>query len=106
MSAQVLYSREATVDVAEFKRVLIESGLGRVRPVNDDARLAALISGANVIVTARLTAAGSPLVGIARGVTDFSWCCYLADLAVSGSMQGHNIGRGLLDETRRQLGRT
>jgi ribosomal protein S18 acetylase RimI-like enzyme len=43
-------------------------------------------------------------MGVARCVTDFSWCCFLADLAVSAAAQGLGIGRGLLDETRWQLG--
>jgi GNAT superfamily N-acetyltransferase len=104
MSAPVFYSREATVGVAEFRRVLMESGLGKIRPVDDEPRLAALLRGANLIITARLSTVGHPLVGIARCVTDFSWCCYLADLAVSASVQGHGIGKVLLEETRRQAG--
>jgi ribosomal protein S18 acetylase RimI-like enzyme len=104
MSASVFYSREATVGVAEFRHVLVESGLGKIRPVDDEPRLEALIRGANMIITARLSTAGHPLVGIARCVTDFSWCCYLADLAVSASAQGYGIGKALLEETRRQVG--
>lgn len=104
MSAPVIYSREAAVDVAEFRRVLVESGLASVRPVVDERRLQALICGANLIVTARLDTDGYPLVGIARCVTDFSWCCYVSDLAVSAAAQGYGIGRALLEETRRQLG--
>jgi len=104
MSSSVLYARETAVDVTEFRRVLVESGLARVRPVHDEHRLAALISGANLIVTARLNNAARPLVGIARCISDFSWCCYVSDLAVAGSAQGKGIGQGLLEETRRQLG--
>ena len=37
-------------------------------------------------------------------MTDFSWVCYLSELAVSASAQKLGIGKGLLDETRRQLG--
>jgi ribosomal protein S18 acetylase RimI-like enzyme len=44
------------------------------------------------------------LVGVARCVTDFVWCCYLSELAVSASAQGLGIGKGLLEEARRQLG--
>jgi ribosomal protein S18 acetylase RimI-like enzyme len=44
------------------------------------------------------------LVGIARGLSDFAWCCYLSELAVAASAQGLGIGKGLLDEARRQLG--
>ena len=63
-----------------------------------------MLSAADLIVTARLAEPGSPLVGIARGVTDFAWCCYLSELAVSRSAQGLGIGRGLLGEARRRLG--
>lgn len=100
----ILYASEPALDVAEFQRVLAESGLGATRPVDDESRLRAMLSGANLIVTARLDQPGRPLVGAARGITDFSWCCYLCELAVSASAQGLGIGKGLLDEARRQLG--
>jgi GNAT superfamily N-acetyltransferase len=101
---RVLYAREKALDIASFRRVLVESGLGAIRPVADQARLQAMLAGAGLVVTARLAQPGHPLVGVARGITDFTWCCYLAELAVSASAQGLGIGRGLLDETRRQLG--
>lgn len=101
---RILYAREPTLDVTEFRRVLVESGLGAIRPVEDEPRLGAMLSAANLIVTARLEQAGHPLVGVARCITDFAWCCYLSELAVSPSAQGLGIGKGLLDETRRQLG--
>ena len=104
MSSAVLYARETAVDVAEFRRVLVESGLAKVRPVHDERRLAALICGANLIVTARLNTEARPLVGVARCVSDFSWCCYVSDLAVARSAQGKGIGQGLLEEARRHLG--
>jgi hypothetical protein len=75
-----------------------------MRPVDDAARLEEMLTGANMIVTARLDEPGSSLVGVARTVTDFSWCAYLSDLAVSASAQGLGVGKGLLDETRRLLG--
>ena len=101
---RILYGREQDLDVAEFRRVLVESGLGRIRPVDDEPRLQAMIDGATLIVTARLDRPGRPLVGVGRGVTDSVWCCYLSDLAVSPSAQGLGVGKGLLDEARRQLG--
>jgi ribosomal protein S18 acetylase RimI-like enzyme len=104
MSERIRYGREQDLDVAEFRRVLIDSGLGRIRPVDDEPRLQAMLTGANLIVTARLDRPGRPLVGVGRGVTDSVWCCYLSDLAVSPSAQGLGVGRGLLDEARRQLG--
>ncbi|MER8378172.1 GNAT family N-acetyltransferase [Mesorhizobium sp. M0142] len=102
--SKVLYASEPGLGIAEFRRVLVESGLGANRPVDDDTRLNAMLSGANLVLTARLDREGKPLVGVARGVTDFSWVCYVSELAVCKSAQGLGIGKGLLDEARRQLG--
>lgn len=104
MQSNIVYAREASVAVAEFRQVLVDSGLGAIRPVGDEPRLRQMLDAANLIVTARRP--DGELVGIARCVTDFAWCCYLSELAVSASAQGLGIGRGLLDEARRQLGPT
>ncbi|RWG01713.1 GNAT family N-acetyltransferase [Mesorhizobium sp.] len=103
-TSKVLYASEPTLDVGEFRRVLVESGLGETRPVDDEARLKAMLGNANLVLTARLDVDGRPLLGVARGVTDFSWVCYISELAVSASAQGLGIGKGLMDEARRQLG--
>jgi ribosomal protein S18 acetylase RimI-like enzyme len=100
----IFYAREPDLDAAEFRRVLVESGLGAIRPVDDLPRLGRMIEQAGLVVTARRDATDGPLLGVARSVTDFSWCCYLSDLAVSPAAQGLGIGKGLIDETRRQLG--
>lgn len=84
--------------------MLTEYSLGALRPVNDPARLQAMLDNAGLIVTARLDTPDRPLVGVARGITDDAWCCYPSDLAVCASAQRMGIGQGLLDETRRQLG--
>ncbi|CDX41599.1 conserved hypothetical protein [Mesorhizobium sp. ORS 3359] len=102
--SKVLYASEPTLDVAEFRRVLVESGLGETRPIDDEARLKTMLDNANLVLTARLDREGKPLVGVARGVTDFSWVCYISELAVSASAQGLGIGKGLMDEAQRQLG--
>ncbi|TKR33518.1 GNAT family N-acetyltransferase [Luteimonas gilva] len=102
--SRVVYAREQTLPAEEFRQVLVESGLGATRPVDDEARLRAMLSGSNLIVTARLDAPAGPLVGVARCTTDFSWNCYLSELAVSAKAQKLGIGKGLLDETRRLLG--
>ena len=100
----VVYTREATIAVADFQRVLVDSGLGAIRPVDDLPRLQTMLDNANLIVTARR--GDGELIGVARCFTDFSWSCYLSELAVSPRAQGLGIGKGLLDETRRQLGPT
>lgn len=101
---RVRYAREQTLSAADFRRVLVESGLGATRPVDDEPRLGAMLASSNLIVTARLEEPGQPIVGVARCVTDFAWCCYLSELAVSSTAQRLGIGKGLLDETRRHIG--
>lgn len=44
------------------------------------------------------------LVGVARSVTDFSYCCYLSDLAVDTDFQRQGIGRELIRQTTSLLG--
>lgn len=100
----VIYAREPSIGVAEFRHVLVDSGLASIRPVDDVARMQALIDGANVIVTARLDTAERPLVGLVRGITDHAWCCYISDVAVCTEAQGLGVGRGLLDAVRHHLG--
>ncbi|MDX8462778.1 GNAT family N-acetyltransferase [Mesorhizobium humile] len=103
-ASKVLYASEPALDVAEFRRVLVESGLGKVRPVDDEARLLTMLDNANLVLTARLDRPDRQLVGVARGMTDFSWVCYVSDLAVSKAAQGLGVGKGLMDAVQQQLG--
>jgi GNAT superfamily N-acetyltransferase len=98
------YALEPALPAEEFRRVLIDSGLGAIRPVDDLQRLQTMLSNAQLVVTARLDEPGGTLVGVARTITDFAWCAYLSDLAVVKSAQGLGIGRGLLDATRAHCG--
>lgn len=78
------------------------STLGERRPIDDRDRMGAMLSNANLVATAW---DGELLVGIARGVSDFSYCTYLSDLAVRVSHQRQGIGRQLIERTREQGGK-
>ena len=69
------------------------STLGERRPVDDPARMAAMLRNANLVVTAW---DGELLVGIARCLTDHSYATYLSDLAVRESHQRRGVGRELI----------
>ncbi|AZO36015.1 GNAT family N-acetyltransferase [Mesorhizobium sp. M2A.F.Ca.ET.037.01.1.1] len=99
--SEILYVSEPNLDPAEFCRVLAESGFGAT---HGELRLHAMLRQADLVLTARLHRPGRKLVGVLRCVTDFSWICYVSELAVSASAQGLGIGKGLLYEARRQLG--
>jgi GNAT superfamily N-acetyltransferase len=44
------------------------------------------------------------LVGVSRSLTDYSYCCYLANLAVDKNFQGKGIGRELIRRTQAVIG--
>jgi GNAT superfamily N-acetyltransferase len=103
-SSHVVYDVEPKLGAEAFRHVLDESGLGAIRPTGDLVRLQAMLSGADLVVTARLGTADGTLLGVARCLTDHAWCCYLADLAVVKEAQGLHIGQGLLHAVRARLG--
>lgn len=93
----IVYRTDPDLSAAAFIDVLRRSGLAERRPVDDAARIETMLRNADLIVTA--TIAGQ-LVGVARSVTDFVYCCYCSDLAVDRAVQGRGVGRELLRRTR------
>lgn len=96
-----VYAPEPDLAAIEFQAVLNSSGLGERRPVADLVRLDRMLRSADIIVTARVD---GQLVGISRALCDFSFCCYLSDLAVDPEFQGRGIGRRLIAETHAVAG--
>jgi len=99
----ILYSLEPDLSAEEFRGVLIASTLGERRPVDDLPRLHRMLRHADIVMAARDQ---GRLVGIARAITDFAYCCYLSDLAVDVAYQRQGIGKRLIDETRARTGDT
>ncbi len=85
--------------VADIIRVLQDSGI--VRPTHDVARIEKMFAHANLVVTAW---EGETLVGVCRALTDFSYCCYLSDLAVNKSHQGQGIDQQLIEQVKHKIG--
>ncbi len=99
MSIVYEVSRELTAD--QFVDLLRRSTLAERRPVDDPDCMAAMLRHANLLCTAW---DGAKLVGVARSVTDFQYCCYLSDLAVDTAYQKQGIGRSLIRATQAKLG--
>ncbi len=91
---------EGRLAVEEFQDVIRRSDLNR--PVDDAPRLTAMLAHADLLVTAR--DGSGRLIGLARSLTDFAYCCYLSDLCVDEAWQGRGIGRALVAETKRIVG--
>ncbi len=97
----IAFAIEPDLTAAEFRAVLVASTLGQRRPVDDPVRLEKMLREADIIVTCRLD---SRLIGVSRAITDFSYCCYLSDLAVDVGHQRQGIGRRLIEETHSAAG--
>lgn len=74
---------------------------GIVRPTDDTKRIQTMIDNSNLVITAWN---GLELIGIARSVTDYSYCCYLSDLAIKKEYQKFGIGKTLIELTQETIG--
>lgn len=97
----IAYTIEPDLRAAEYIDVLNRSGLGVRRPVDNPERIQRMIDCASIVLCAR---DDGRLLGIARSVTDFSYCCYMSDLAVDKAYQGQKIGRQLIARTQEIIG--
>lgn len=99
--ADILYRSNIKITSNEFIDLLKRSTLSERRPVDDVVRIQRMLDHGNVVVTAW---AGDKLVGVSRAVTDFSFCCYLSDLAVDEEYQHQGIGKQLVKLTHDAAG--
>jgi predicted N-acetyltransferase YhbS len=95
------YDASRPISADEFIDVLKRSTLAERRPVDDRKCIEAMLRHADLLCTAW---DGEKLVGVARSVTDFEFCCYLSDLAVDEEYQKQGIGKELIRLTASKLG--
>jgi predicted N-acetyltransferase YhbS len=96
------YETSRQISADEFIDLLRRSTLAERRPVDDRKCIEAMLRHGNLLCTAWDE---NKLVGVARSVTDFEYCCYLSDLAVDEKYQKKGIGRELIRLTKSKLGR-
>jgi N-acetylglutamate synthase-like GNAT family acetyltransferase len=97
MSIQYLIN--VPLDAQDVSDVFRSSGIKR--PVDDLIRIRKMLDHADIIISAW---DGEKLIGVARAITDFSYCCYLSDLAVSKEYQRCGIGKELVGRLREHIG--
>jgi ribosomal protein S18 acetylase RimI-like enzyme len=74
---------------------------GLPRPTHDPQRIRAMFDNSDLIITAWDE---NKLVGVSRTITDWVWCSYLADLAVSPAYKRSGIGKKLIELAREKIG--
>ena len=60
-----------------------------------------MFAASNLIISAW---ADGVLVGVCRALTDYSYCCYLSDLAVDQAFQKRGIGKELMRRVQSTIG--
>lgn len=95
----ITYLESKEVKAADVATVFQQSGIKR--PYEDLERIKRMIKHADVVITAW---DGDKMVGVARAITDYAYCCYLSDLAIDKAYQKQGIGRELVDRLQRIIG--
>ena len=92
----IQYSTNRKISSDQFIDLLQRSTLAERRPVQDRSRIEKMLKHGNILVTAWDQ---DVLVGVSRALSDFSFCCYLSDLAVDEAYQHKGIGKELIRQT-------
>ncbi|RKN73006.1 GNAT family N-acetyltransferase [Paenibacillus ginsengarvi] len=95
----ITYKTNEPVTAEALSELFEASGIRR--PTGDYERLQRMIDNADELFTAW---DGERLVGAIRAVTDYSYCCYISDLAVDQNYQGQHIGKQLVGMLIDKLG--
>ena len=96
---KIQFKINAKVSAENVIEVMKSSGI--IRPVDDVKRIQAMLDNSNLIISAWN---GIELIGIARSLTDYHYCCYLSDLAVKKEYQKAGIGKTLIELTQDTIG--
>ena len=105
MTQQVTYQINSAITPEQFTDVLSKSSLGARRPLDNYYVIKGMLDNADLLVTAWVNDSESnkKLIGVARCVTDFSYCCYLSDIAVDEAYQKQGIGKSMIKKVEQQL---
>lgn len=95
----ITYQINATLTANETADIFRSSGINR--PVDDLDRIARMLAHADVLISAW---DGDQPIGLARAITDYTYCCYLSDLAVCKDYQKQGIGKELVKVLQEHLG--
>jgi ribosomal protein S18 acetylase RimI-like enzyme len=102
VAGDVAYALEPRLGVEAFTALLKRSALARRRPLDEPERLARMLAAADIVMTAR--SPGGALLGVARALTDFAYCCYLCDLAIDPDHQRRGIDQALIRQVHEAAG--
>lgn len=95
----IVYKKTNQISAQELSQVFERSGIKR--PYQDLDRLQRMIEHADIIISAWVD---DQMIGVARAITDYSYCCYLSDLAVDRDYHKQGIGKSMIQLLQHQIG--
>ena len=84
------YKKDIQLNIEDVIRVFNASTI--VRPTSNYLRIKKMFDSSDIVV------------GVCRALTDFSYCCYLSDLAVDAQYQRQGIGKAMIEITKEAIG--
>ena len=100
---KIIYHTDRKISAEQFIDLLQRSTLAERRPVADRVKIEKMLTHGNILITAWYY---DLLIGVSRALSDFSFCCYLSDLAVDEAYQHKGIGKELIRLTHQVAGET
>jgi predicted N-acetyltransferase YhbS len=98
-ASKIIYKFDVVPTAQQVIDLYDDAGLPR--PTHDPQRIRAMFENSDLIVTAWDE---NKLVGVSRTITDWVWCSYIADLAVSPGYKRSGIGKKLIELAREKIG--
>lgn len=95
----ITYKLDQEIAATQLIELFRSSGIKR--PLDQPERISNMIAHSDILYTAW---DNDKLVGVARAISDFYYCCYLSDLAVAKSHQQQGIGEALIHHVREHIG--
>ena len=95
----IRYSEKRHLEPKAIADLYVQSGVDN--PITDHERIAKMFDNSNLVISAW---DGTRLVGIARALTDFAYCCYLSDLVIDQGYRGSGIGGNLVTLIQKAIG--
>ena len=94
----IKYLKNVDLNLEDIILVFEKSSINR--PIGNKNRIKSMFDNSNLIISAWDQ---DKLVGLCRALTDFSYCCYLSDLAVDMDYQRKGIGKTMIDLVKKEI---
>ena len=94
----IKYLKNVDLNLEDIILVFEKSSINR--PIGNKNRIKSMFDNSNLVISAWDQ---DKLVGLCRALTDFSYCCYLSDLAVDMDYQRQGIGKTMIDLVKKEI---